>query len=177
MKTIRYMMLGFTFLLFWGCGETSKDINTQNLSEVALKGKKIFEAKNCDVCHKISMERDRSIPDLSHPFLANDSSMVQTHLKFVESSEMPPIELNNDEVTAISAYISELHVATQKPIPADQVDSSCPVCNAPVSTAIAEKEGLTATFFEETYYFECKECRGAFRHVPEAFGAPTTNMQ
>jgi mono/diheme cytochrome c family protein len=171
------MMLGFMLLLFSGCGESGVEINTQNLSEMALKGKTLFEAKNCDACHKMSMSRDRSIPDLSHPLLANDSSMVETHLKFVESSEMPPIELNDDEIRALSAYISELHAATQKPIPADQIDSSCPVCNAPVSTALAEKEGLTATLFEETYYFECIECRGAFRYVPEAFGAPMTKME
>ena len=171
MITIRMAVVCAIFLLMLGCEKKTENIADGHFSELALEGKALFAAEKCGVCHKMNTERHRDAPDLTHPFLANDSMFVQTHLQFVERSEMPPIDLSGDQIRALAAYIAELHVAMQPEIPEALVDAQCPVCKAPVSTTRAKEAGLTATYFDKTYYFECKKCMGAFRHVPEAFAA------
>jgi hypothetical protein len=156
-------------LLILSCGQSKTDVQDERLSELAVKGRVVFAAKNCGSCHRLTGVRDHSVTDLSHPFFANDSMFVQTHLKFVERSEMTPVELTEGEVRAVAAYIAELHVASQPVVADSLIDAHCPVCRAPVSQRLAQEAGLTATFFEELYYFECKRCLGVFRHVPGAF--------
>ncbi|NIR47369.1 hypothetical protein GWO43_02695 [candidate division KSB1 bacterium] len=149
---------------------TDSEIDMASLSEAAMQGKEVFERHECIKCHAMGEARsDTSAPDLSDPFLANDSMFVEVHLKFAENTKMPPIELTDEEVRLLSHYVAQLHRAKHPSVSPEEADAFCPVCFAPVSTEQAEKDRLYVTFLDEKYYFECEECEKAFRKAPEAF--------
>ncbi len=152
-----------------GCVQ-SKQSESENFSELALRGKQIFEAKECGKCHYIGDEKVESeAPDLTDPFIANDSLFVQTHLKFVGLTKMPPIELTSREIDLLSFYVAELHRAKHPTVSEADADARCPVCYAPVSIAQAKANKLTGTFLGQKYYFECEDCLQLFRKYPVAF--------
>lgn len=174
MKTNKYIssiLLCLMLILAMACGQ-SQDSRSEPFSQMAIKGKQVFEENECGKCHYVGEREaaaEMAAPDLTHAFLANDSMFVQVHLKFVERSEMPPIALTEEEIHQVSRYIGELHAAKYPTVPLDQADAMCPVCYAPVSTEQAKQSKLEAKFLGNKYYFECEECLQTFRAAPEAY--------
>lgn len=165
----KFSLIGLFALVLAACTETQKE-KSFVLSNNALKGKFIFEQKNCGKCHTLGDKgKPGKAPDLSRPILANDSLFVQTHLKFVKETNMPPIELTPEEIRLVSYYIAEIHAATHRMVDEENADTYCPVCYAPVNSEIARKSKLLLTYLGNTYYFECKECMNTFKEAPEAF--------
>jgi len=169
LKTVAAAVLGLTVIAMLAC--SGSDSSTQQqFSKIALKGKNVFETHRCNECHYVGDEEVLAdAPDLTDPFLANDSSFVQAHLKFVEESKMPPIEMTEEEMRQVSYYIAELHAAKHSATSEVEADARCPVCYAPVSTSQAEEENLVANFRDTRYHFECRDCLVAFKSAPEAF--------
>jgi YHS domain-containing protein len=152
-------------------------VDTSKLSGPALKGKKIFENKNCQKCHTLGKSmmtvvkqgKEVIVPDLTNPFIATDSSYVRTHLQFVEETDMPVVKMSNEEIRLVSRFVAELHAATHGSEVVENADTTCPVCNADVSTEKAKELGLWFTYLDETYYFECEACKKLFSEQPEVF--------
>jgi len=141
-----------------------------NLSRLAKQGEKIFRKHKCQSCHATGVKvGDVVAPDLSRPFLANDSLFVQTHLRFVSESSMPDPHLTDREIRFISYYIAELHNAKLPKIPEEEIDTFDPVCYAPVSIDNATISRLHVDYLGKTYYFATEECMEAFMQAPEAF--------
>lgn len=176
---LRFTLIGTLLFLFTGCMPESDElpIDTSKLSSEGLRGKKIFEEKNCKKCHTLGKNmmtvvrqgKEVIIPDLTNPFIATDSSYVATHLKYVEETDMPQIRLYNDEIHLISRFVAELHAASHGQKYEENADTICPVCKARVNSALAKQDGLWFTYFGETYYFECKKCKELFSKQPEVF--------
>ena len=166
------LLLAFTVLLS-RCGETpSPSPEDQHLSADALQGKAVFDAKECGKCHVLndtSKALQVQAPNLSTPFLANDSLFVQAHLKMQDESSMPPIELTQKEIRTVSLYIAELHAARHATVAEDSADARCPVCNAAVSSTQAEEKSLHLEYLGKVYYFECPKCKNLFIEAPEAY--------
>lgn len=156
-------------LLMIGCTKLDQE-NAPQFSQAAMKGKAIFEARNCGSCHAVNgTEVAKTAPNLSSPFIANDSMFVRAHLEFVEKSEMPPIDLSQEDMRLLSLYIAEIHRANHPSVPEEQADTYCPVCYAPVSMAQASADKLVSSYLGDKYYFECEDCMKAFEEAPEAF--------
>lgn len=169
LKLLAAAVLGLSVVAMWAC--SGSDSSTpQQFSKIALKGKDVFETHRCNECHYVGDEEVLAeAPDLTDPFLANDSSFVLAHLKFVEESKMPPIDVTQEEMRQVSYYIAELHAAKHSATSEAEADARCPVCYVPVSKAQAEEENLVANFRDTKYYFECRDCLNAFESAPEAF--------
>ncbi len=151
---------------------SSRRTITAGLSDVALKGQQVFEQKRCYRCHSLGdpqRKLEMEAPDLTNPFLANDSLFVRAHLTFLEESRMPEIELNSDEIRWVSVYVAELHRAKHSALAPETEDTAGPVCNAPISKEKAMQEGLWFRYLEDTFYFECEECKAVFVQAPEAY--------
>ncbi len=168
-KSLIVILLTLIGSILAGCIQ-SKQRESENFSELALQGKQIFEAKDCSKCHYIGDEKVESeAPDLTDPFIANDSLFIQTHLKYVQETKMPPLELSSKEIHLLSFYVAELHRAKYPTVNASEADARCAVCFAPVSIAQAKATKLTGTFLGDKYYFECEDCLQLFRKYPVAF--------
>ena len=175
----RFALVGTLLFLLTACtpGSDELQIDTSKLSSEALKGKKIFDDKNCKKCHTLGKSmmtvvkqgKEVIIPDLTNPFIATDSSYVEVHLKYVEETDMPQIRLYSDEIHQVSRFIAELHAATHGQKYSENADATCPVCRAPVNSELAKADGLWFTYFGETYYFECEACKELFSKQPEVF--------
>lgn len=159
------------FLLFMpACHKADQTARQQKFAKLAMQGKEVFEAQECNKCHYVGdAEVASPAPDLTDPLLANDSLFVQAHLKFVEMTDMPPVQLTQEEVKLLSFYIAGLHAAKYPTVRWDKADAFCPVCYAPVLIKQAEEAGLAVKFLGENYYFECQDCVNTFRRSPEAF--------
>lgn len=173
MEQERYFKVVWMCLMivcFIGCKQSSTS-EEGKFSELALQGKQIFEKNECNSCHPTgeTTTGDSLAPNLSHPFLANDSLFVQAHLKFLERTSMPPIELAEREIRLVSYYIAELHNSRLPELSEEEIDTYDPVCYAPVSIAQAKEAGLFATFLGKKYYFATRECLETFLKAPEAF--------
>lgn len=167
-KNLSYAVLvSFLAALLIGCSGAKND-NAGQFSRIALQGKKVFETKNCGECHSTGEPGKKEAPDLSNAFIANDSMFVQAHLKFLDESKMPAIEISGQEIQLLSHYIAELHRANHPTVSEEEADTHCPVCYAPVSVESATKEKLFTTYLGDKYYFECRECLATFEKAPEA---------
>lgn len=114
-------------------------------------------------------ESESEAPVLADPFIANDSLFVQVHLKFVKSSDMPPVELSANEIRLLSRYVAEIHRAKYPSISEQKADVRCPVCYAFVSSQTALENKLYVTYLGDKYYFECPQCVDTFKKAPQAF--------
>lgn len=173
MKPQKYLfaiLMSLLLSVLFGCNQTNKSQMELNLTELALQGKQIFEAKECNKCHYIGDEKVKSeAPDLADPFIANNELFVQTHLRFVEQTKMTPIELTREEMRLLSHFVAELHRARNPTVKVAEADAICPVCYAPVSIAQAKANKLYGRMPDKKYYFECQNCFDAFTKAPEAW--------
>ena len=141
-----------------------------HFSELALQGKQVFEKHNCGGCHNITGSLSDSLaPDLTDPIIANDSLFVQTHLKFVQESKMPPQNLTPKEIRLVSYYIAGLYSSTLPPIPKKEVDAYDAVCFAPVSKEKAKSANLYVRYLGTEYYFASQRTMDTFKEAPEAY--------
>ena len=169
LKLVLIVLVTFCSGFYFGCNRT-QDSGMEQLSELALKGKQVFENKKCFSCHNLSEKKsETSAPDLSDPIFANDSMFVQAHLKFVDQSYMLNIKLTDQEIQAVSHYVAEIHRSKQKAVPEDKADKHCPVCSAAVSSEKASEENLFVDYLGTKYYFECKDCLNTFLKAPEIY--------
>lgn len=162
-----------------GCVDTKSqlEIDDTKLSANALNGKKIFENENCAKCHSLGKEvitvvhqrKEVIVPNLSDPFIAKEKSFVQAHFKLIEESDMPHVELTQEEIDLVSQFVAELHAAANATVSADQADTKCPVCGAPVLMESANQNEFWISYLDSTYYFECEACKETFNKAPEAF--------
>ncbi len=168
-KLILIVLVSICLGFYLGCSRT-QDSNMEQLSELAVKGKQVFEDKKCVSCHYLTEEKSESTaPDLSDPFFANDSMFVTAHLKFVDQSYMIDINLTELEILSVSRYVAEIHKSKQKAVPKDKADKHCPVCNAAVSSEKATNEKLYVDYLGMLYHFECKDCLNTFIKAPEVY--------
>ncbi len=152
------------------CGPANTDEQEKSRhSQLVAQGKDVFVKHQCDRCHYIGDEEVESeAPDLTDPLLANDSLFIIAHLKFVEASQMPPLQLTEQENHQLSYFISHLHAAKQPPLEVE-ADNICSVCYAPVSMQKAKQRDLFVKFVGRSFYFECEACKTTFKKAPEAF--------
>ncbi len=109
------------------------------------------------------------VKDLTRPVIATDTMFVQTHLKFVEASQMPPIKLSEDEIHYLSYYVTSLHQLKYQHVAEENADTKCPVCQALIQKAVADSQNLSFVFADNKYYFECDECKYVFQQAPIAY--------
>ncbi|MCI4625892.1 MAG: cytochrome c [Candidatus Magnetoovum sp. WYHC-5] len=80
-------------------------------SELAVEGKDIFKSAGCGVCHSVTGEKLRG-PDLSQVSTRMDSGVMAAFLysgtAVMPPAVKPPANLNDDEVTALVAYLQTL---------------------------------------------------------------------
>ncbi len=154
--------------IFAGCTEANKS-SAKNFQQLAETGKQIFQENQCSKCHNDSTSQNPFLPDLKRPFLAGNQVLVNLHLTNVEISLMPEIDLSQEEIDALSVYIATLHASVQKTVSADEADTRCPVCYAPVSIEAAKAASLVYTFSGKEFYFECQDCLELFKKIPEPY--------
>lgn len=168
-------------LLVFACGEeyNQPELDTSKLSPAALKGKKLFDKHKCVACHSLGKRtmtvvrqgKEVVVPDLTNPFIANDSAFVAQHLRFVERSDMPPIKLKEEEIKQISRFVAELHAAMHATVSREEADAACAITGAPVLKSEAKAKGLWYTYLDSTYYFVSEECKELFIKAPAAFAS------
>lgn len=162
-------MLVFAAIVGISCGKSSEQTSNQHMDRLT-HGKEIYVAKKCAFCHEDENLLARGkVKDLTRPVIAGDTMFVQTHLKFVEASQMPPIDLTNEEIQYLSYYITNLHQLKHQTVSEDIADAQCAVCNAMVQKAAADSQNLSFVFEGKSYYFECAECLYVFQQAPMAY--------
>ncbi len=176
MKTNQTWRIALFLLLVVLLASCKKNESTENLAllELAEQGKILYKQYQCAKCHTedrsaAKLEAANVAPDLSDPFLANDSQFVKVHLSFMERTVMPPINLSAKEIDALSHYVAQLHRDRHPGVPEEQADAYCPVCYAPVSSQEATKKNLVVLLGNDKFYFECGDCQAAFVKAPKAF--------
>ena len=136
--------------------------------EITL-GEKIFVEKECGKCHTAgdqSVAKEMKAPDLASVFLAVDTVFIKSHLKFIELSQMPAINLTPEEINALTQYLASLHAKARTAADLKNPDGKCPVCGAPLKTEAAKAAQLQASQGNKTYYFECSDCKRMFEMNP-----------
>ncbi|MCA9735900.1 hypothetical protein KC799_27425 [candidate division KSB1 bacterium] len=154
-------------VILFACSKSDKK---DAAADPIAQGEEIYHAKKCAFCHENEeMLTKGEVKDLARPVIANDTMFVQTHLKFVNASTMPPVELTSQEIRFVSHYINHLHAQKNQTATAETADAKCPICGALVEKAEAIENGLSFTFEDSTYYFECAECLYVFQQAPAAY--------
>jgi YHS domain-containing protein len=134
--------------------------------QIAL-GESIFYQKDCGKCHSVyGSAQDAKGPELTAAHLAEDSLLAKYRLYHFESSEMPPIPLTHQEISALTQYIASLHAKAFTPANLINRDARCPVCGAEVDKAAAIKNSLEASHNGKFFYFECPSCKEIFLRDP-----------
>jgi mono/diheme cytochrome c family protein/YHS domain-containing protein len=139
------------------------------LQQEMTLGEKIFVEKECGKCHTAgdqSVVKEMQAPDLASVFLAVDTVFVKSHLKFIELSQMPAINLTPDEIGALTRYVTSLHAKANTAPDLKNPDGKCSVCGAPLKIESAKAAQLQASQGDKTYYFECPDCKRMFEMNP-----------
>ncbi|MGH7596669.1 MAG: c-type cytochrome [bacterium] len=155
---ISVAILGFT------CQKKSASVSSARQEEITL-GEKIFAEKECGKCHTTAASTTKpemQAPDLTSAFLANDTTFVKAHLKFIELSNMPPLDLTQNEIKALAKYVAHLHAKTNTDPNLKNPDGVCPVCGALLKISKAQADDLQATHEGEIFYFDCADCERLF---------------
>ncbi|KAA3619545.1 MAG: hypothetical protein DWQ05_02140 [Calditrichaeota bacterium] len=163
------LLLVCCVFLVIACEKPAEETPAQKVDPIE-KGLEIYTAKKCAFCHEDQeMLASGKVKDIARPVIATDTMFVQTHLKFVEASQMPTIKLTGEELHFVSLYITSLHRMKYQTATEEVADAVCPVCAALVQKSEALEEGLSFSFGGNTYYFECAECMYVFQQAPVAF--------
>lgn len=155
-------------LLAGACRKKSSPESAVPPQEVTL-GEKIFVEKECGKCHTAgeqAADEEMKAPDLASVFLAVDTVFVKSHLKFIELSQMPPIDLKPDEIDALTRYVVSLHAKANTAADLKNPDGKCSVCGAPLNQGQAKAAQLEVIHGDKVYYFECPECKRMFEMNP-----------
>jgi mono/diheme cytochrome c family protein/YHS domain-containing protein len=156
-------------LLSFACRKGPSPESAALQQEITL-GEKIFVEKECGKCHTAgdqSVEKEMKAPDLASVFLAVDTVFIKSHLKFIELSQMPAIDLKPDEIDALTRYVASLHAKANTAADLKNPDGKCPVCGAPLKIASAKAAQVEVSHGDKTYYFECADCKRMFEMNPD----------
>ncbi len=156
-------------LLALACRKGPSPESAAPQQEITL-GEKIFVEKECGKCHTAgdqSVEKEMKAPDLASVFLAVDTVFVKAHLKFIELSQMPPIDLTPAEIDALTRYVVSLHAKANTVPDLKNPDGKCFVCGAPLKIESAKAAQLHVSQGDKVYYFECSDCKRMFEMNPD----------
>lgn len=137
----------------------------QALQREIARGEKIFAEKQCGKCHTnggSAVAAEMQAPDLTSAFLANDTIFVKAHLRFIELSRMPKLDLTPAEVKALTQYVAHLHAKVNTDPLLKNPDGICPVCGARLQAAKAQAASLYVVVDGQNYYFDCADCQRLF---------------
>jgi mono/diheme cytochrome c family protein/YHS domain-containing protein len=156
-------------LLAIACGKRSGPESGAPQKEMTL-GEKIFAEKECGKCHTTgdqTVEKEMKAPDLASVFLAVDTVFVKSHLRFIELSQMPSINLTPEEIDALTHYVASLHAKAKTDPNLEKPDGRCPVCGALLKIEQAKTAQLQASHADKVYNFECADCKRMFEMNPD----------
>jgi mono/diheme cytochrome c family protein len=157
-------VLSSVAMLAFHCQEKPAPVPTALQQEIA-RGEKIFMEKQCGKCHidsSSAVAAEMPAPDLTSAFLANDTVFVKAHLRFIELSNMPVLDLTVEEINLLAKYVAHLHAKTKTDPNLKNPDGACPVCGAPLQIARAQAGDLQMAHDGKTFYFDCADCRRIF---------------
>ncbi len=155
------------FALGLACEKKNLAPVPEELQKQIALGESIFYQRDCGKCHNLyGTAQDATGPELTAAHLAEDSLLAKYRLYHFESSEMPPIPLTHQEISALTQYIASLHAKAYTPANLANVDARCPVCGAEVEKAGAIKNSLEASHNSKFFYFECPDCKEIFLRDP-----------
>jgi YHS domain-containing protein len=152
------------------CGKKTVGPVPEDLQKQIASGESIFYQKDCGKCHLASNNNQEfKGPALTTVHLAEDTLFAKYRLYHFEPSEMPPIPLTHQEISALAQYIASLHAKAYTPANLTNVDARCPVCGAALEKAAAIKNSLETTHGGKFYYFECPDCKEIFLRDPHRY--------
>ena len=137
----------------------------QALQKEIARGEKIFAEKQCGKCHtngSSAVAAEMQAPDLTSAFLANDTIFVKAHLRFIELSSMPRLDLTPAEIKALTQYVAHLHAQVKTDPLLKNPDGVCPVCGARLQVSKAQAAGFAMAVYGKNYYFDCADCQRLF---------------
>jgi mono/diheme cytochrome c family protein len=138
----------------------------EDLQQQIATGESIFYKKECGKCHGAD---NAEAPKLTAVYLAEDTLAARYRLSHIAPSNMPPIPLTQQEISALAHYITTLHAKAYTPANLTSHDARCPVCGAALQKATAIKNGLETSVNGNFYYFECPDCKNAFLSNPRLY--------
>lgn len=158
-----FTLIGVALLLA-ACQKPPMSTSHAVQKEIA-RGEKIFVEKQCGKCHTNGASTAvaaMQAPDLTSAFLANDTIFVKAHLRFIELSSMPRLDLTAAEIKALTQYVAHLHAKVKTDPRLKNPDSLCPVCGARLQAAQALSANLHMVVEGRNYYFDCVDCKNLF---------------
>lgn len=151
----------------WACEKKNLAPVPEELQQQIALGERLFYQKDCGKCHSMhGTPENAKGSELTAVHLAEDSLLAKYRLYHFESSEMPPIPLTHQEISALTQYIASLHAKAYTPASLTKRDARCPVCGAEVEKATAIKNSLEASHSGKFFYFECPDCKEIFLRNP-----------
>jgi mono/diheme cytochrome c family protein len=166
------IILGLMAILAIGLACEKKNLAPvpEELQKQITVGESIFYQKDCGKCHSLhGAAQEAKGSELTAVHLAEDSLLAKYRLYHFESSEMPPIPLTHQEISALTQYIASLHAKAYTPANLANRDTRCPVCGAEVEKAAAIKNSLEASHNGKFFYFECPDCKEIFLRDSERY--------
>jgi YHS domain-containing protein len=152
------------------CGKKTVAPVPEDLQKQIALGESIFYQKDCGKCHLASSDTQQvKAPALTSVHLAEDTLMAKYRLYHFEPSQMPPIPLTHQEISALAHYIASLHAKAYTPANLSNLDARCPVCGAALQKATAMRNSLETSHAGKFYYFECPDCKTIFLRDPQHF--------
>lgn len=163
---IRHLGLIVIFLSSLACEKKMTSLPPEELQKQIALGESIFYKHDCGTCHSPD---SAAVPKLTAIHLAEDTLAARYRLSHVEPSDMPPIPLTQQEISALAHYITTLHAKAFTPANLTGHDARCSVCGATLLKATAIKNGLEASVGGNFYYFECPDCKNVFLSNPRLY--------
>ncbi len=157
-------------MLIFACGKKAVAPAPAELQKQIALGESIFYQKDCGRCHLANNSEEKfKGPLLTTIHLAEDTLAARYRLSHIEPSNMPPIPLQHQEISALAHYITTLHAKAYTPANLTSHDARCPVCGAMLQKATAIKNGLEVSSDGNFYYFECPDCKNTFLSNPRLY--------
>lgn len=165
MRTIASLVVMACMLMLSQDAQAQKSKRSGDLSALE-RGEKIYKEKQCAVCHTESPTAKMKSPDLTTVYTAFDTTFIKVHLRFVQETAMPPIDLSTKQTDDLALYVSHLHAQKYQKVRDQDADAKCPVCGALLKASDSAKENLVTRYNDRLYYFECTSCKDAFDKNP-----------
>ncbi|MGH7594830.1 MAG: c-type cytochrome [bacterium] len=169
-KMISGIGLMAIFVIGLSCGKKAVGPVPEEVQKQIALGESLFFQKDCGKCHLASSDTQRvKAPALTSVHLAEDTLLAKYRLYHFEPSQMPPILLTHQEISALAQYIASLHAKAYTPANLTKVDARCPVCGAALEKAAAIKNSLKISHDGKFFYFECPDCKAIFVSDPHRY--------
>lgn len=162
----RRLGLVMVFVSGLACEKKMATPAPEELQKQIALGESLFYKHDCGKCHNAN---SATVPKLTAIHLAEDTLAARYRLSHFAPSNMPPIPLTHQEISALAHYITTLHAKAFTPANLTGHDARCPVCGATLLKANAIKNGLEASVGGNFYYFECPDCKNIFLSNPKVY--------